>query len=87
MTQECWNKHKVNILCKLGNLGYEIANKSKFSVSICKEKQQDLLMAAIMYEVICPFIFEDDETNYCLTDEMAENILIYIYNLLNDCNC
>lgn len=85
MTQECWNKHKLNILCKLGNSLYKTAKESQYSIELCDH--DNLVLASALYEAICPIVFDDNEESVCLTEDDANSILIYIYNLLKNCNC
>ena len=87
MDQACFNSYKIDLYCKLGDYAEEYLNKLKYSIKDCRHMLDNIKLASAMIATICPLCLNDEDENYCLTEEELCQIVTYIRGLLRNCNC
>lgn len=82
MDQSCWNEYKIDLYCKLADYTEEYLNKLKYSIKDCSDMLYNIKLASAMIATICPLCLDDDDENYCLTEDELCQIATYIRSLL-----
>ncbi len=87
MDNSCFNSYKIDIYCRLANYAEEFVEKQQYTIKDCDNALYKLTLASAMFKAICGFCLNDDDENYCLSEEDLCKVVTYIRNLLKVCNC
>lgn len=87
MDNSCFNSYKIDIYCRLANYAEEFVEKQQYTIKDCDNALYKLTLASAMFKTICGFCLNDDDENYCLSEEDLCKVVTYIRNLLKVCNC
>lgn len=87
MDNSCFNSYKIDIYCRIANYAEEFAEKQQYSIKDCSNALAKLQLATAMFHTICGFCLDDNDENYCMTEEELCQVVTYIRNLLKTCNC
>lgn len=87
MDNSCFNSYKIDLYCRIANYADEFVEKQQYTIKDCSNALYKLTLATAMFKTICGFCLNDDDENYCLTEEELCQVVTYIRNLLKNCNC